>query len=534
MSSMLGGLFGTVGEWLLTEPGLLVLVLGAVLPIAWEVWRAAQARGKRRKTLFYNVLLNSKLSLDPPDIGDIVRLYDRDGNEIPDPSLAVIRISNEGQDNIDATDYQFPVTLRFPANMKIRTVEVTDVHPSPFEKALVPAPGATVAEDQRIVIRETEVVLPRVNMNSGTRYKVMVVGSSGGGTVDDVKVDGIIVGGHVVNARQQQQRSRRNKRLATAVVASLSVGALVVAGLINYTGLRPAPTGTLRCVGGDLLVGGSSAFATAAARIAGSYESYCPTTSVQVVTTNSRQGLEQLRDSMGGADKAHRVALSDGKADESLVREAAAKPVAIVPYTIVLNRAVYPTATGQVDLTLDQVRKVFDGRQKTWREIDDRFADIEIRIVARGQSGSRITFERYVLGDGVQARPQGPPTSSNCSTKDYTSPNTFLCEESTTSLALGEVARLDGAVGYADTPDAARSAGVILASIDGRDSGLQNIMAGYPFWTVEYAYHDGRESTERSVAAAFVEYLTSASQAESIATAGYPPCGTNTALCERR
>jgi hypothetical protein len=105
------------------------MVLGAVLPAAWEMWRWAQARGERRKTLSYNVLLNSKLSLDPPDIGDIVRLYDRDGNEILDPSLAVVRITNEGVDNIDATDYQMAITLQFPPDMKIRTVEVTDVHP---------------------------------------------------------------------------------------------------------------------------------------------------------------------------------------------------------------------------------------------------------------------------------------------------------------------------------------------------------------------------------------------------------------------
>jgi phosphate transport system substrate-binding protein len=290
----------------------------------------------------------------------------------------------------------------------------------------------------------------------------------------------------------------------------------------------------LRCLHGDLLVGGSSAFATATARAAGSYESYCRGASVRVVMTNSQQGTEQLRDSMTGGETAQRVALSEGKANESIVRDTAVKLVAIVPYTVVLNRAVYPTATGPVDLTTDQVRKVFDGRHKTWREIDSRFADIEIKIVARGQSGSRIAFERYVLGDGMQARPQGPRTSSNCLTKDYASPDTFLCEESTTSLALDRVAGLDGAVGYADTPDAQRASRVILANIDGRDSGLQNILAGYPFWTVEYAYVDGRKPAEQSIAAAFVDYLTSTDRAKDIAAAGYPPCGTNAALCERR
>jgi phosphate transport system substrate-binding protein len=120
------------------------MVLGAVLPAAWEMWRWAQARGERRKTLSYNVLLNSKLSLDPPDIGDIARLYDRDGKEIPDPSLAVVRITNEGVDNIDATDYQMAITLQFPLDMKIRTVEVTDVHPKAFEHVLVPEQGKDV------------------------------------------------------------------------------------------------------------------------------------------------------------------------------------------------------------------------------------------------------------------------------------------------------------------------------------------------------------------------------------------------------
>jgi phosphate transport system substrate-binding protein len=280
------------------------------------------------------------------------------------------------------------------------------------------------------------------------------------------------------------------------------------------------------------VVGGSSAFATATAQVAGAYESYCGNSRVQVVPSNSQQGMEQLHATVAGQDIASRVAMSDGRADSTLTGGTQEKAVAIVPYTIVLNQKVFPTATGPVVLSMAQVRRIFDGHRKSWHDVDPRFADLEVKIVARGQSGSRIAFERYVLGDGRTQTPQGVRTSSNCVDQDYTANGaTFLCEESSTDAVIDRVSTLDGAVGYADAPDVGRiGTGLIRVRLDDRGTTIQDIDAGYPFWTVEHGYY----RSGSTLPAAFVAYLASADRAPALAAAGYPPCSVDAALCAQR
>jgi phosphate transport system substrate-binding protein len=153
--------------------------------------------------------------------------------------------------------------------------------------------------------------------------------------------------------------------------------------------------------------------------------------------------------------------------------------------------------------------------------------------VARGQSGSRNAFERYVLGNGTQQASQGQRTSTNCVDQDdVDKTKTFLCEESSTAALLSRVSRLDGAIGYADAPDAARAnASLLIATLDGRTSTIPDIAGGYPFWTVEHAYYRA-EGAE--LAANYADYLTSSAQEKALQNDGYPPCSSTVELCRSR
>jgi phosphate transport system substrate-binding protein len=519
VAGILGEVFSELGQSLLTSAGLTSLVLGVVLPIVANFLIRRRERSRQRRKLLYNVLLNSRLGLDPPDAGDVVRLNDRNDKLIVSPSLVVVRITNDSDSDIAEDDYRADVRIQF-ADGAVRTVDVTDAHPRELGELI----------SQGIGIEGNSVVLPRKHLNAGERFKLLVLLSGGGGRVEDVLVTGLIRGGDVVDARRPRGAATRRWRIATVIIASLSLGALIAAGLLYFTRPTQYPP---HCSKGTLVVGGSSAFATASAQVAGSYSTYCPHATVSVLASNSGQGMTDLQASIANNEKVQRIAMSDGLADDSITAKTTERAVAIVPYSIILNKDVYPAADDTVKLTVTQVRQIFDGKQKNWRDVDPRFADLPIRIVARGQSGSRNAFERYVLGNGTQQASQGQRTSTNCADQDdVDKTKTFLCEESSTAAVISRVSRLDGAIGYADAPDATQSnASLLIAMLDGRTSTVQDIAAGYPFWTVEHAYYRAEGS---ALAANYADYLTSSAQETALRNDGYPPCSSNKALCKLR
>ena len=211
--------------------------------------------------------------------------------------------------------------------------------------------------------------------------------------------------------------------------------------------------------------------------------------------------------------------------------------MAVVPFTVVVNPRVRPDPRDRepLDLTLGQLRKIFDGNQKSWRDNDPRLADIPIRIIGRGgDSGSRAAFERYVLGDGSRSRSQGLLTSSDCVNRnDSTSSATTLCEKGTTTSLLDRVAEVPGAIGYADLADALRAEGVVPVRIDGRAAMPDDLREGYPFWTVEYVYRRADLPSD-SLPVAFVNYLLADAQLAALAADGHLPCRTVPEICAQR
>ncbi|SCL41433.1 phosphate transport system substrate-binding protein [Micromonospora pallida] len=508
--------------------GLLVLLAASV---GWGTWKEVRARRAQRKGLSYNVLFNSPLG--PPETGRLIELRDREsGAAIAEPSMAVIRITNVGSRDIAEADYQLPVRVHF-GRRKVQLVDVTDGHPTDIEQVFVP----TVDGDG------TGVVLPPAHFNAGYRFKLLVLLS---GHHDDgtVRVGGLLRGGEIVDARAQDKKNRIWRwRIGTAGVASLAAGALTMVILAQSADLRPPRPGDPTCVRGTGQVVGSSAFASAALQAIGSYNRFCADAGAHLGSdfVDSADGIRRV-----SMPESPDVALHDGPAllDDQQRRDLVGQPVAIVPYSLVVNAGVRGSATGPVDLSLAQVRDIFAGRIRTWRDIDARYSAAEIILVGRNsRSGSRRVFEQYVLGDGSTPGRQRGLNAPGCRPPGPGVPPPYLCETDTTGDLLDRVAGVPGAIGYADTPQA-RKAGddVIEVRIDGVSPSPEQLDR-YPFWTVEYAYHRSPPAGTSSLAAEFVRHLTSAVPADSDTTParlleqeGYPPCGDHRFrdLCARR
>ncbi|GLY23109.1 substrate-binding domain-containing protein [Micromonospora sp. NBRC 101691] len=514
----MGGLtvLGSIREWAVwalvggdTPVGAVLLVL--LLTVSWQVWREIRARRAARKRLSYHVSFNSRLGFDPPDAGEITRLLDRNGEPVPDPSMVVIRISNTGTNDIAETDYQLPLKFDF-GSRTVRTVDVSEGVPPALEEVFAP----------HIVATEHGVVVPDRHLNAGSRFKLLIL-LSGNSADSTVRTGGVLKGGDVVDARHEQKNRIRYWRAGTAVVASLCVGALAAVGF----GLPGGPAGETTCVDGTLRAVGSSAFATAAAQAIGSYEAFCADSTIESSFTGSRQGVEELQKSDGDV-----VAFSDGPEpglDPGLV---VGRPLAVIQFSVVVHPAVLGRHTGALDLSAADLRKIFGGTARRWPEVRPGLADLPIRIVGRrSQSGSRVAFERYVLG-----RNQGALTSTDCAQPDDPgSREPTLCEVSTTEDVLDRVSGLPGAIGYAGTPDALKVRNQLVSvTIDGRTADPDDPGNGYPFWTVEYVYHRRHPTGQPSLAESFVTYLTEESQAQALARAGYPACRGLGLLCPNR
>jgi phosphate transport system substrate-binding protein len=109
-----------------------------------------------------------------------------------------------------------------------------------------------------------------------------------------------------------------------------------------------------------------------------------------------------------------------------------------------------------------------------------------------------------------------------------------VCEQGSTGGLVDKVAEVDYSIGYADVPNVKQASGVRQVSLDGRGSTLDEILAGYPFWTVEYLYSHGLPESG-SLAAAFSDYLSGPESSSSMASFEYYACrGDATGLCNSR
>ncbi|RSM45289.1 phosphate-binding protein [Amycolatopsis balhimycina DSM 5908] len=531
----------SLAEILSSDSGSLVLGLAALVAMAAPF---VDRYFIRRRRLAFRVLYNSKIGLSPIDLHD-----GENGSAQADPqlertarllsrmSVVVIRIRNTGGFDIAPDDFEIPLSFTFGSRIvwDARVSDATDDGlrrhvreglefftrdtPQPVESAKlsrvrallpkrlagVPAPEAPEWHGVR---------LARLSLKRKEKFKLVIVlresGDDDGEISKEIEHHARLAAGRIKDDRKQR---RFGWPVITTAVGVLLTGALLATLLVSWS--RPSGE-TALCATGKLSVEGSSAFVPIIGGIAAEYHGQCDGAAITTRATGSVTGVRALAP-LDAAGKDGLAVLSDGRSGEA-GPELAAKAVAVIVYSLVVNRA-----AGVDRLTTQQVKDIFSGRVRNWDQLRPG-PSVPIGIVGRGQeSGTRKTFEQKVLG-GAEDR----LTSDSCRKPERDpAAATTRCERGTTAEVLTEIAAVPGAIGYADVPAAkaaaARDQQVGVVQLDGHYPDVTTIDAGYRFWTVEYLYTKGVPANE-SVLKAFLDYLASATARAELQDAGYTPC----------
>jgi phosphate transport system substrate-binding protein len=518
----------------------------------------------RRKRLGFRVLYNSKIGLGPeqlhdgtdpnsPQLRELVRVLDR-------MSIVVIRVRNTGSYDIDAEDFDKPLTFTF-GNRVVWNARVSEAGSEElkaqirrslqfFGSEASPAKASLPTVRERMAQRVARwgglavpadppgepvwhgVRLEKLVLRRKQKFKLLVVlrepdgsreggadgsreggadGDRRGGVGKDVKVVGSLGGTGIVH-------DERPERLLTLPRLTGGLAALLAAALVLVLAWPPSSTdATVACASGKVRVEGSSVFMPTMAAIADQYERACPGAEITTTATGSIQGVREVaggEDGKGGDQGM--VALSDGKQD---VQGVFTQQLAIVVYHVVVHGSV-----GIDTITVDQLRGIYAGAYTDWSQLRGG-SPLPIRIVGRGgESGTRELFERRVLGAGESAL-----SSNDCRVKDRAPDAAVIrCERDENADVVREIGSVEGAIGYADAPsvaEARKTNALTALSLDGKVfDAAAGVEAGYPFWTVEYLYTRSEPAAE-SLVGRFMAYVREHDGARvRMKDAGYLPC----------
>ncbi|MCR6489874.1 substrate-binding domain-containing protein [Amycolatopsis sp. OK19-0408] len=538
-----GATMQSLAEILSSDSGSLVLGLAALVAIAAPF---IDRYFIRRRRLTFRVLYNSKIGLSPFDLHDgengsaqaapqleqVARLLDR-------MSIVVIRVHNTGGFDIAPDDFEIPLSFTFGSRIvwDARVSDATDdglrqhvrdglefftreTPQKPVEgvklsrvRALLPKRFAGLAAEAPAEAPEWHGVrFARLSLKRKEKFKLVVVLRESEGHDGEISKE---IDHHARLAAGRIKDDRKQRRFGwpviTTAVGVLLTGALLATLLVSWS----RPSDSAQCATGKLSVEGSSAFVPIIDSIAAEYHGQCDGAAITTRATGSVTGVRALAP-VDAAGKDGLAVLSDGRSNEA-GPDLAAKAVAVVVYSLVVNRA-----AGVDKLTTQQVKDIFSGRVRNWDQLRPG-PSVPIGIVGRGQeSGTRKTFEQKVLG-GAEDR----LTSDSCRKPERDpAAATTRCERGTTAEVLTEVANVPGAIGYADVRAAKTAAArdqLGVVQLDGHYPDVTTVDAGYRFWTVEYLYTKGVPSND-SVLKRFLDYLASPTARAELQDAGYTPC----------
>lgn len=443
------------------------------------------------------------------------------------PSLVLVRIENNGSVPVDVDDYMetdpVGLSVRFPRRRVVRAFDPARRGPS--------SPTNVIPELNRDPQRaEPDVLrLPRVPLNRSEHYKVLVLldevdgdaAPDRDGDASDAVMESRIKGGRVIRTRYRSGVSR-------GVVALITVMASLIVALYYVSG-NDSPA-AVDCASGQLTVVGSTAFRPVVEKAAESYRRACAgapgEVEIDVRATGSQEGVRALDEAgrLAGEGGPAMLAFSDGPKGEGHP-QLLPRPVSFSLLTLVVNQD-----AGVRDLTRAQIRRVYAGRYRNWKEVGGN--DLPIALVGRySSSGSRRALEERVLGGATEPN----FTSQDCRTRVARPDNpTLRCERGSTAEVLDTVAAVPGALGYAEAHAAAADADRLhLVRISGHPAELDAADRGvYPFWATEYAYTYGQPPAD-SLAAGFLRYITQEVGQDVIREHGQRPCAdlANPRLC---
>jgi phosphate transport system substrate-binding protein len=472
---------------------------------------------KGRKRLGYRVQMDTTATdvVPSPYAGALQQLQEN-GTRLSDPTLALLRIENNGATNIDTHDYavldddRVGIRVSFPGR-RVAGMVITELS----EEFLRPA----FAAGSGLGVRDGVIELPKVPLNRGAHYKVLAAleraldATGKPGHFDDPEVVGGIKGG-IGGGRIQETRSRTGASWRMFALVGFLVAVIVGQLGIQIATRKRAP---LDCATGTVTVAGSTAFEPIVREAAGQYANTCPGAGFTFAMSGSGEGLRAVN------GKPHAIAFSDGEKPDGYP-ELLPRSIAFFLFTLVVNRD-----AGVQDLTVDQIRRLYRGEITNWKQIGG--ADAPVRLVSRNPgSGTRTTFQRRVLA-GVR---EPGSNSDDCTRLDPGAPaGVVRCARDSTTDVIDTVAQTRGAIGYAEVGAAEKRDDVLLVRIGGHAATLADADHGvYPFWETEYAYTFGAPAAD-SLAASFLRYLTNEVGQDVIRSHGNRPCAElqNPALC---
>ncbi|WBB57723.1 substrate-binding domain-containing protein [Streptomyces sp. WMMC500] len=512
-----------------------IAILSLAFPVLAFLWEFAIFG---RKRLGYRVQMDT-LAADAANkpyagvLGDM----QHDGHQLKDPSFVLLRIENAGSTKIVSDDYLadpadhhgIKVTFR---NRRVTAVVLTD--PSDeflrdffFEvrtegdsvREVLAKPGFRRHNDD--TERTGTIQLPKVTLPRGSEYKVLVVLERWPDDEGRDRFPAPIVQGTDGLDRWYDPVVRflrlRATRTESHVFASrpawwavwILIAAVVVQAsftlFVRDDGRRPP----LGCVDGTLYLHGSTAFEPAVRAAAADYVKRCEGADVSIpleeeTFRGSTDGVTELEEA--GADAKipvgkglrNHLAFTDGLASDGHPR-LIPRPIAFSVFTLVVNKD-----AGVENLTRDQIKGIFRGDYKNWREL--RGNPVPIHVVNREPgSGTRGTLVAKVLDGDEPAQ----FTETDCAAMDAREYD--RCEVSGTDTMLDTVAARPGGIGYSEAAgvgDHPGSGSLVKVKMDGRDPTVKGVEdAGYPYWQTEYAYTYG-DPPAGSIAAEFLNFLT--------------------------
>ncbi|MFI9119465.1 substrate-binding domain-containing protein [Streptomyces bikiniensis] len=505
-------------DWLTSENLVAVVtaLIGVLVSIgvAWYQWWVL-----RQRRIGYRIQLDTAVGggTNGADAGTgtgaaVRRGYFNASPGLEDATLVLLRIENDGALSVTREHYtdgdDHGLTVEFEGRHVKAVVVTAPDHPrllSHFPESWTgPAEGAT------------SIALPKVPLNRGAYYKLLVL-LAGGPIGGAVTVDGSITEGRVHPTRSLTPDDKPPvfSRAALSVTVLLTACVVALAAIIVREE-APPPIG---CARGTLTVSGSTAFAPVARQLAKEYEKDCAGAKVTVDAHGSATGVREL-DAAGRKAAAAKkappavVALSDGRKPNGHP-ELRETPVAVSLFTLVVHDGV-PVA----NLSRAQIRDVYRGDITNWSALGG--PNLPIRLVSRNAgSGTREVFQRRVLGENEPAH-----SSLDCEHRDDPRAKVTRCELDSTEQVLDTVARLPGAVGYGELRASGTVKGLHRVAIDGRDADVDELGASdYPYREIEYAYTWGEPPTG-SLTAGFLTYLTRGAGQDLVRLHGHLPCAT--------
>jgi len=450
------------------------------------------------------------------------------------PSLALLRVRNGGFERVGTEDFDLPLTFSFPGR-KVEHFKVTGCH------------GVTEAEI-RASKRGQQLALEPFSLNHSDRFALLVLlsaacagqlpgaATSNGGARQNTRgsrrwakrregrslapADRVSCQGHIKKGRIDYEPPRRGpgpRQLAPVLVAVTVLAAVTLLQLGFALGnSRKTLAAAASCFSGPLLIEGSTAFAPTAAQIKRAYLGLCTAAQISIHSNGTYNGLIDLSNRGGQPGiAATTITMSDGIVQADEFPALHSTPVGAIVFSIVVSNA-----AGVSNLTLSQVRGIYQGKYTSWHQVGG--ANLPIIIVERQNSGTQRTFDTKILSPV----PEPAPSSDNCRTKDrIPTAKTISCLATDTTAVLEDVNAIPGAIGYAQT---AQVSGIYpylrSVSFDGIAPGMAAVESGhYPFWAVEALYTYGNPASG-TPAAAFRDYVTGPAATDVARSQGYTPC----------